>query len=848
MTVFGLRPSTLVGFYRARLRSYLLQEALAGAGIAVGVALLFAVAVANTSITGSANQIVGGLIGDAQLQLSARSTDGFPAAVAVRAARLPGVERAAPLLRARVTLVGPRGRRSIELVGATRVLPALGGALAKSYGTSGLTVSRAIALPAGVAEPTGARPDQTVRLLVAGRAHRVRVGAVLRSDSIGPLTGSQAALASLPLVQAITGRRDRVSQLFLVPRPGHIAEVRRELDRIAAGRLTVAPANAELGLLRQAAKPNEQPTRLFAAIAAMVGFLFALNAMLLTSGERRRFIADLRVQGFDHRQIITILAFEGLALGVPASLIGLALGDLLSRLVFHDAPGYIAFAFPVGTQRVVETSTVALAFGGGLMAALLASLRPIFDLRPRLSVTAVFDEAGEPGEGVTARVAVGALLAGLALVAATTVVVLVAPSVTIVGGVLLAVAALLVTPAVFSAAAWQIERLGQRTRRANMLVIAIRELAEAQTRSIVVAAVGALAVYGSVAIEGTHVDLLRGLDRATAEHWATADLWITPDITGLTTDSFQATETRAAIERAPGIAEVRPYRSGLLDAYGRRIWVVGRPADDRGMVPGSQLLEGNLAQATRRLRSGGWAAISSNLANSRGLNIGDTLALPMPTGTSRFRVAAVTTNIGWAPGAIIVNADDYARAWGSGDPAALEVDLKPGVVPSEGKRIVERVLGPGSSLRTETTAEHQTRYRELTRQGLTRLTQISTLLSIAAALAMASAMGTAIWQRRRRLAALKVQGFDHRQLWRALLHETGFVLVIGCGVGAVLGLYGHLLASRYLELTTGYPAPFALGAKQVLLALALVAGTAYAVAALPGYAAAQVPARASFQE
>jgi putative ABC transport system permease protein len=619
------------------------------------------------------------------------------------------------------------------------------------------------------------------------------------------------------------------------------------LERIAAGRLTVTSADAELDLLRQATEPNEQSTRLFAAVAGMVGFLFALNAMLLTSGERRRFIADLRVQGFGPRQIVTILVFEGLTLGGLASTLGLVVGDFLSRLVFHEVPEYLAFAFPVGPQRVVTASTVILAFGGGMLAALLASLRPALDLRPGSSITAVFREAGEPGEGVTQRLAARALAAGTVLVALTTVVIVVRPSVTILATVLLTIAVLLVTPAVFAAAASPIERLSERTRRANMLVIAMREVAETRTRSIVVATVGGLAIYGSVAIEGAHVDLLRGVDRATTEYWGTADVWVRPDVTGLTTSTFRATRETRAIERAPGIAGVRAYRSSLLDAFGRRLWVVGRTTNGR-VIPPSQLLEGNLRQATHRLRRGGWAAVSRNLADSLGLDLGDTLVLPTPAGTSRLRVAAITTNIGWAPGAVILNAADYARAWGTRDLSALEVDLEPTIAPADGKRAVQRILGLGSPLKVQTSAEVQAAYREVSREALARLTQIFTLLLIAAALAMASAMATAIWERRRRLAALKVQGFSHRQLWRALLHETGFVLAIGCGVGTLMGFYGHLITSRYLELTLGYSAPFALGGKQVVLAVAIVAGTAYAVAALPGYFAARVPAGASFQD
>ncbi len=848
MTIFGLRPGVLVGFYASRVRNHPVQEIFAGVGIAVGVALLFGVQVANTSLTRSADQIVHALIGDATLQLSARSSNGFDGRLADRAARLPGVKRSALLLRERVTIVGPLGRRSVELVGGTPDLPRLGGALTGRFGSGAFALTAGIGLPAGVADAIGAKADKRVRIFVGGRVHRMQVGVILGKDSIGPLADSQAAVTSLPLVQTLTDNRGRVSQLLIVPKPGATEQLTRDLQRLAGDRVSVASADAELGLLQQAAKPNDQSTGLFALIAATVGFLFAANAMLVTTPERRRFIADLRLQGYDQRQVATILGFEALALGTAASLAGIVLGDALSRLVFHDVPEYLAFAFPIGTQRVVEPSTIVYSLAGGLLAALLASARPLLDLRPRLPINAVFQDDGEPGEGLTATGALVMLACGLALIAGTTAVLLMAPSLTIIGGVLLAAAAMLVTPAVFSVAARYAERLGDRSRRLKMLSVAMMELGEARTRAIALAAIGALAIYGSVAVEGTHSDLLRGLDRNTNERFGTADLWVTTGRIDLTTDPFPATRGQlAAISAARGIADLRAYRGSLLDSRGRRLWVIGRPTGDHEMIPPSQFLDGNLSSANERLRRGGWATISNNLAKDLDVGIGDKVALPSPGGRVRYRVAAITTNLGWVPGAVIVNSDDYARAWGD-EPAALEIDLASGVTPAEGKQIVQEALGLDSALLVQTAGERQAQYRELTRQGLARLDQIATLLLIAAALAMASAMGTAVWERRRRISALKVQGFDHRQLWRALMEETGFVLAVGSVVGAAAGVYGHVLASRYLEVTTGYPTPFVLGVWNVITAVALVVGIALAVAAFPGYAAAQVPARASFQE
>ena len=83
----------------------------------------------------------------------------------------------------------------------------------------------------------------------------------------------------------------------------------------------------------------------------MVGFLLALNAMLLTVPERRRFVADLRLQGYDWRQIVVLLAFQAAVLGVAASAVGVLLGEVLSRAFLHRIPAYLTTAFPIGSQQ-----------------------------------------------------------------------------------------------------------------------------------------------------------------------------------------------------------------------------------------------------------------------------------------------------------------------------------------------------------------------------------------------------------------------------------------------------------------------------------------------------------------
>jgi len=838
----------LAHLYRARLRSHAVQELLAGSGIAVAVALVLGVLVANGSMTGSAGELVHQLVGSARLQLAARSQQGFDERLLDATRALPGVASVAPVLRENIAVVGPRGRRqSVQLMGVTDAVVRLGGFATRELGLGGFRFTDGLILPASVADSVGAEPGGRVTVLATGSAHASTVAAVLKSPPFGVLAASPVAVTLLSSAQRLTGLQGRVTQVLVRPRPGADRLVAAELRRLAAGRVSVVAADHELSLLAQAVEPNDQSTTLFAAISVMVGFLLALNAMLLTVPERRRFVADLRLQGYDWRQIVVLLAFQAAVLGLAASAVGVVLGDLLSHAFLHRIPAYLTTAFPIGTQQTLRLGTVVIALGCGVLATMLASLTPALDLRPGRATDAVFRDRSGGGEVLAhgTPMKLSALCAALFVLITATL--LIAPELTIVGGMALALAALLAIPSLFAQVARVLRWAGERVPSSSMIVV-VSELRAVTMRSVALAGIAALAVYGSVAVGGARADLLRGLDANFAEYLHTAQLWVTTGGNDLTTNAFDAPGATKALARAPGVASARVYQGGFLDVGRRRMWIVARPSGDTTPIPASQLLRGNLQRATRLVRGGGWAAISQGFASEHQLAPGSHFTLPTPSGEARFGVAAITTNLGWSPGAVIISSLDYSRYWQTTQPSALEIDLRPGVSEATGRRTVVQALGPSSALGVQTFRERQAQYAADSRQGLYALSEISSLLLIAAALAVASALSAAIWQRRARLASLKIHGYDTGQLWRALLLECTIVLGIGCTVGALAGVYGHALASRWLRLQTGFPAPFQLGLGRVLLTLALLAAIALAIIALPGLRAARAPARASFQE
>ena len=245
------------------------------------------------------------------------------------------------------------------------------------------------------------------------------------------------------------------------------------------------------------------------------------------------------------------------------------------------------------------------------------------------------------------------------------------------------------------------------------------------------------------------------------------------------------------------------------------------PPSSEQPLGASQLLTGNPARVTARLRAGGWAVLSQGLAAEYGLHVGQAFTLPSPRPVS-FRVAALSTNLGWPPGSIMINSQEYARAWASADPSAYVIRTQPGAAVAQVARRIRRALAPNAGLTVETYIEREQRHYALARQGLSRLTQIRLLVLIAAMLAIGGAMGALIWQRRDLVAFIKCEGYRQGVLWRWLLCESAILLVAGCSIGAVFGLYGELLLSHALARVTGFPVVFHVGALIALTSFALV--------------------------
>lgn len=841
-----MRLYDVAHLYRVRLKArfVFVQELFAVLGIAVGVALLFASQVATASLSGSVAQLTNGVIGHSQYQLQARSARGFDARVLDEVQALPGVRAAVPVLERQIGLVGPAGRRAVYLLATEPRDVRFAGQLLRHFSAAQLAGQHAIALPQPLATAIGASQLQVLEAEVGAHLVPTLLTKVLSASQIGSLTQSPVAIAPLRYAQSLTGMQGRLSRVLVQVRPGYGSAVSSGLRRIAASRrLNFEPANFDATQFDEAAIPVNQSVSVFSAICALVGFMFAFCAVLLTAHLRRQLISELRLLGTPPRQIVKVLLLDAAALGVVGSLLGLALGDLLSVLVFSASPEFLSIAFPIGSQRIVTWQSVLLAVVAGLLAAAVGVLVPLRGARGRPRGSSSWaGRFGRPGSlrGVGRG-------AGLACLAATTVIVLAAPAASLVAIATLLLAALLLLPWLLDAGVGLFGRL-QRLRGSPTAALAVVELRSrgARTRTLAITATAATAVIGGAMLQGSRSNLQAGLAASFHKISTAADLWVSP----ATGDNLFATVPfheiqLAPLRRLPGVRVVSPYRASFLNIGERRVFVEASPATAPAPLTAIQLFEGNLALANARLRSGGWVVLSKAIAAEYHVGIGQRFTLPTAHPIT-LRVAALGTDLGWPAGAAIVSPADYVAGWGSAEPSAYSVMLEPGASPArvatEVRRALARMGYTGLAVQTE--RRHEQLELASGHQGLARLTGMALLLLLAGVLASASTMGAAVWQRRRALARLKVQGLQRGLLWRSLLWESTVVLGLGCLVGVAFGIYGQLLVSRALLIVTGFPMVISLALPTAVASFAAVALAASAIVALAGYRAAGVPAQA----
>lgn len=757
------------------------QMGLALLGVALGVAVVVAVELANQSAVRGFDLSHEALTGRATHQIEA-GPGGLPESVYVALRVERDLRAIAPVVEGTATLAG----RDVRVLGVdpfaeAAIRPLLAGMEAPVALDEWLLRPNGVLMLAEDAQRLGLAEGDHFELIAGGRLHELVLLGVLMPDRAVDREGLRDILVmDIAAAQELLGRVGQLDRIELVLDEGGLSAEAREALPSDARFTTSERRAAALDEMTAAFRLN---LTAFSLLALVVGAFLIYNCMTFSVVQRRRLIGMLRALGVTRRQVFTLVLAEATLLGTLGTLLGLALGMALSAVLLELVTRTINDLYFVLTVRDVNVSLRSLlsAAALGVGASIVAAAVPAYEATraaPRMALANITLEQG------TRRIIPRLSTAAVALAGLGGAFLWVGESLPLAFGGLFALilSAALAVPLV---TALLLPILSAVLGRVLGLIgrMAARAVGASLSRTGVAIAALMVAVSAVIGV-GVMVDSFRHTFSLWLDASLRADVFVSAQGDqpgGLTTEAVMAATS------VPGIG----WHSSLN--YTRVGW-------DNGSA---ELRVYDLPPAGRdafQFRAGAataWSAFESDdglwitepFAAHQGIGVGDRLRLATADGERDFVVGAIVYDYTTSEGAILMSRGTFERYWNDPTIDSLGLHAAPGVTPAELRRRLEAATAEiAQPLRLRAAGELREASLQVFDQTFT-ITQVLRLLAVlVAAVGTFSALLALALERAREFAVMRALGFMPRQILWLTSVQTGLVGLLAGLFAIPLGL------------------------------------------------------------
>jgi putative ABC transport system permease protein len=519
----------------------------------------------------------------------------------------------------------------------------------------------------------------------------------------------------------------------------------------------------------------------FAGVALLVAMFSIANTFSIIVAQRTRESALLRAIGASRRQVLASVALEALAIGLTASVAGLAGGiGIASGLKALFA----GLGFPLPSSGLVfKASNAAISLGVGVVVTLLAGLLPALRASRVAPLAALRDVAAEHAGASGRRALAGSLLTILG-VGVVVVAVLAGGDgmlpVTSAGAALtlagvVALGAVLARPAsaLIGAAPARLRGVPAALARRNAMRSPQRTAGAAAALMIGVGVVTVFTVFTA--------SLQASIRQSVSDSFGGDLAIVSGGFTGGRLDPGLARE----VGRLPAVRQAVGVSTGNALVGGARQQVSVADPAELSAVLHLRTTAGSVAGLRGRQ-----LAVAAKVADDKGWRLGTPVPLVFADGAGEtFTVGAI-----YDGGAAV--AGDYLLPRASWAPhASQDVDttvligLGQGVSLATGKAAVQRVAAGFGNPDVQDRQE----YADTVSAGFdTFLTIVYVLLALAILIALmgiANTLSLAVHERTRELGLLRAVGETRGQLRAMVRWESVIVALFGTGIGLGLGAF-----------------------------------------------------------
>ena len=831
------------------------QAGLAVVGVAVGVAVVVAVDLANGSALRAFGLASEAVIGRATHQVIGDSTG--LADDLYRSLRVEHrVRPSAPVLEG---LVAPalRPELRLRLLGldpfAEREFRSyVGGGPSELDFAAFLSRPGAVLVSDRTATELGLRPGERLDLLVGGVKREAFLAGLLsptagvREEALAELVVADIATAQELL--GLTGRLSRIDLILETGPSGGAAEER--ISSLLPPGARLQPAAARSATATSMTRAFRLNLRALSLLALLCGGFLIYNTIAFGVVRRRRLLGVLRCLGTGRRQLLALVLGESLLIGLAGSTIGVVAGQALGRRLLGLVTQTINDLYFAVSVRSVDLAPGTYVKGAllGLAISALAALAPALEA---MSVAPRAALARSELESRLHRALPWVSLGGVALAGGGAL--LLWPDWGLVAGftgmfaVLLGAASL--TPAA-AVAGGRLLALPAGRLFGQLGRVATRGIETALSRTAVAIAALSMAVAVTVG-----VDLMIRSFRDTVTRWLElslpADLYLsiysTPGRRFTAHETFP-TEIVDELRQLDGVARLNSLRHLELATDDGPLRALAIDLDERsyGAV---DLREDRVDGAWQAFQAGEAIFASEPLANRRGLRVGSELRLPTPSGERALPVAGIYADYASDQGAIMIGRALYERAWGDDAVTAVSLHAEPGVRLDELARAVRATVEPVPGARVRSSRGLRAESLEVFDRTFL-ITGVLRLLAVVVALVgVLSALMALQFDRERELGVLRALGLTPAQLWAVVSSQTAVLGLIAGLLAAPLGYLMAVIMVRVINLRSfGWTIDLRTEPGPFLAALALAVGAALVAGLYPAWTMSRTGPAAALRE
>jgi putative ABC transport system permease protein len=831
-------------------RAHKLRVALTTLGIALGVAVFFAIRTGNATLLDSLRSTVEKLAGKATLQISAGES-GFSEKVLDTVRATPGVQLAEPVIE---TLV----QTSFADEGALLILgvDTTGDQQLRDYQFDRaqtqisdplvfLAQPNSILLSRSFADRHGLKVGDKLQLFASDGKKDFTVQGTFKPVGVGDVFGGNIAVMDVYSAQVVfhRGRKfDRIDLMNAADVPVDVLQERLKAQ-LPPG-VTVERPEVRGQALENAVTAMRIGILITSFVALLVGVYIIFNSFTIAVNQRWKEIGILRAVGVEQGNVSRMFLCEAFLMGVIGSLVGVAGGFVLASAANRVMRGMVAAVYGVVSTAApsrLHLDQCAIAFALGIAASMIGAWYPARSAASLDPALALHNIEARDRESVLGWGRIGG---GVLLIVAGSALVLWTPTrlglaIQFVFATIVLMGLTIVLPMLVL---WSARALRPIMNWIGGSEGALAVDAMIQTPRRCAATVGALMV-GLMFVFSTasYIESYRQMINRWMNQVLNADIFVATS-SMLRSTSYHFTEDLGRqIAALPGVKHVENVRFTAIPYRGDTAAVIAIEMD--AFLERSQnAIEGADARTVHdRLTSSEGVLVSRNFALRWRVAVGNRLSLESPTGTLERPILGFLDDYRSEKGTIFMDRALYKKYWGEDAVDFIDIDLNPGVDQLAMKREVEQLTAGSFHAFVYTNAEFKRWISSLVDQFFTLNYMQLVVAVIIAVLGIVNTLLISVSERRREIGIVRAIGGLRSQIRKLVLLEAVAVAIVGVIVGSLAGILNTVFMSHAVSIAlVGYSVPFYFPWKFVLASVPVVTAVSLAAGWWPARHAASM--------